>query len=122
MVILDTNIIIELYKGNVEVRGMCEELGEQNLFISSVVAAEFYSGVRDKKELTTAQRHIRKFPIIHVNESISEMAVDLVERYCLSHHPYIGDMMIGATAIYYGSPLYTLNKKDFRHIPKLKLI
>ena len=41
MVLLDTNIIIELYKGNISVRDTCEKEGEENLFISSVVAAEF---------------------------------------------------------------------------------
>ncbi len=122
MVILDTNIVIELYKGNFEVRATCEGLGEENLFISSVVVAEFYSGVRDKKELPKVQKHIRKFPVIHINESISEIAISLVERYCLSHHPYIGDMLIAATALHYSSSLYTLNKKDFRHIPRLKLV
>ena len=122
MVILDTNIIIELYKGNNQVRTICEELGEENLFISSVVASEFYSGVRDKKELLLTQKHIRKFPIVHVNETISEIAVGLMERYCLSHHPYIGDMLIAATALHRNCSIYTLNKKDFRHIAKLKLI
>jgi tRNA(fMet)-specific endonuclease VapC len=122
MVILDTNIIIELYKGNLEVRATCEGLGEQNLFISSVVASEFFSGVRDKKELPKVQRHIRKFPIVHINETISAMAVGLVEHYCLSHHPYVGDMLIAATALHYNIPIYTLNRKDFKHIPKLKLI
>ncbi len=122
MVILDTNIIIELYKGNIQVRAICEELEEENLFVSSIVVSEFYSGVRDKKELLLIQKHIRKFPIVHINETISEIAVGLMERYCLSHHPYIGDMLIAATALHYNSPLYTLNKKDFRHIAKLGLI
>jgi predicted nucleic acid-binding protein len=122
MVILDTNIIIELYKGNLGVRATCEDRGEENLFISSVVVAEFYSGVRDKKEFPKVQKHIRKFPVIHINESISEIAIGLVERYCLSHHPYIGDMLIAATALHYNVPIFTLNRKDFKHIPKLKLI
>jgi predicted nucleic acid-binding protein len=57
-----------------------------------------------------------------MNEAISKIALGLVQRYCLSHHPYIGDMLIAATVLQYDCPLYTLNKKDFRHIPKLKLI
>ena len=122
MVILDTNIIIELYKGNLAVRHTCEGLGEENLFVSSIVVAEFYSGVLDKKEFPKVQKHIHKFPVIHLNESISEFAIDLVKRYCLSHHPYIGDMLIAATALHYSLPIYTLNRKDFKHIPKLKLI
>lgn len=35
-VILDTNIIIELYKGNENVRAVCEKIGEKNLYISEL--------------------------------------------------------------------------------------
>jgi tRNA(fMet)-specific endonuclease VapC len=107
---------------NWEVRKKCEELGEENLFVNSVIASEFFTGVLDKKELPKLQRHIRKFPVVHINETISELSLNLIERYCLSHHPYVGDMLIAATALYFDCSLYSLNKKDFRHIPKLKLI
>jgi tRNA(fMet)-specific endonuclease VapC len=122
MVILDTNIIIELYKGNSQVRAVCEKIGEENLFISSIVSGEFYNGVRDKKELQLIEKHLQKFPIVHINEDISKIAVALMQRYCLSHHPFMSDMLIAATALHYNCSVYTLNIKDFRHIPKLKLI
>jgi len=122
MVILDTNIIIELYKGNLKVRQKCEEIGEGNLFINSIVGSEFYSGVLNKRELTLVKKHLQNFPIVHINNSISEIALNLMERYCLTHHPYIGDMLIAATALYYESAIYTLNKKDFKHIPGVNLI
>ncbi|MBX2894127.1 MAG: type II toxin-antitoxin system VapC family toxin [Cyclobacteriaceae bacterium] len=122
MVILGTNIIIELYKGNLKVREKCEGIGEENLYINAVVAAEFYSGVLNKRELTLVKKHLQNFPVIHINNHISEISLNLMERYCLSHHPYISDILIAPTALYYESPVYTLNKNDFQYIPGIKLV
>jgi tRNA(fMet)-specific endonuclease VapC len=41
--------------------------------------------------------------------------------FSLSHILSLPDAFIAATAIHYDISLYTLNKKDFRYIPDLKL-
>ncbi|MFH1320372.1 MAG: type II toxin-antitoxin system VapC family toxin [Bacteroidota bacterium] len=120
-VILDSNIIIELYKGNKRIRKRCESIGEQSLYISEISVAEIYFGALNKKEVTLIQKHLDKFPWIPVNENISNIFTNLMIEYSLSHKPYIGDMLIAATAIYYDIHLYTLNIKDFKFINGLKL-
>lgn len=35
--------------------------------------------------------------------------------------PFIGDMLIAATALHHEIEIYTLNTKDFQFIPDLKL-
>jgi len=42
--------------------------------------------------------------------------------HSLSHRPYIGDMLIAATALCFNAPLFTLNTKDFKYIKGLKLV
>jgi len=59
--------------------------------------------------------------VLHINEEISDLAVNWVEKYCLSHKLDIEDALIAATAIYYNIELFTLNTKDFRYIPNIKL-
>jgi tRNA(fMet)-specific endonuclease VapC len=113
MVILDTNIVIELYKGNLKVREKCEAIGEENLYINAIVAAEFYSGVLNKRELTAIKKHLQNFPVVQINNHISELGLSLMERYCLSHHPYISDLLIAATALYYESLFIHLIRKTF---------
>ena len=49
------------------------------------------------------------------------MAVNMVKQYCLSHTLDIDDALIAATAIYHNIELFTLNTKDFKFIPNLKL-
>lgn len=121
-VILDTNIVIELYKGNREVRNKCMDIGERLLYISEVTVAEFHFGALNKKEIPIIKKHLNKFTWIPVNESISGTFVDLMTKYSLSHKPYLGDMLIAATSLYFDIHLYTLNKKDFRFISGLKLL
>lgn len=41
--------------------------------------------------------------------------------FSLSHNLTLPDAFIAATAIFHDIPLYTLNKKDFRFIPGLRL-
>jgi len=121
MVICDTNIIIELFKNNERVKTMCLQVGENNLCISAITTAELYFGAFDKTEMSKIKGYIFNFPVLHFNDDISQIFLDLMFRYSLNHRPFIGDMIIAATAIYYNIPLLTLNIKDFRFIDELHL-
>lgn len=121
IVIVDTNIVIELFKGNKKIRTLCEKIGENRLYISAITVGEFYFGALNKKEVPLIKKHLEKFPWISINEDISRIFTDLMIRYSLSHRPYIGDMLIAATALYFDIPVFTLNTKDFRYIKGLKL-
>ncbi|MEN8122482.1 MAG: hypothetical protein ABFS35_19215 [Bacteroidota bacterium] len=50
-VICDTNILIEFYKGNSEIIKNLQEIGSQNIALSSVTAAGLIFGALNKKEL-----------------------------------------------------------------------
>ncbi|RMG70344.1 MAG: PIN domain-containing protein, partial [Nitrospirae bacterium] len=62
------------------------------------------------------------FKIIKLNEAITEIAIDLIEKYSKSHGLKIPDALIAATSVYLNSPLWTINKKDYRFIQEVKLI
>lgn len=121
IVVIDTNIVIELFKGNKKVKAKCEKIGESRLYISDITVAEFYFGALNKKEIPLLKKHLDKFPWIPINEGISKLFTDLMITYSLSHRPYIGDMLIAATALYFDVPVYTLNTKDFKYIKGIKL-
>ena len=65
--------------------------------------------------------HLKKFGVFSLTGLVSSIFTDLMRTYCLSHKPFIGDMLIAATALHYNVEIYTLNHKDFRFIPDLKL-
>ncbi len=120
-VVCDTNIIIELFKGNEEVKKNCLEIGVNNLCVSTITVGEFYYGTLNKKEMPLIEKHLKKFSILAINESVSDIFADLMRKYCLSHRPFIGDMLIAATALHHDLEIYTLNQKDFHFIGGLKL-
>jgi tRNA(fMet)-specific endonuclease VapC len=82
---------------------------------------ELYFGARDKRELKNLRENLSLLQQIPINEEISGLHLDLLEKYSLSHRLSIPDALIAATALYYSFPLYTLNTKDFRYISGLIL-
>jgi len=83
---------------------------------------ELIVGCRDKTELQILTKFLNRFQILNLNEQISATAVELLNRYRLSHGLLIPDALIAATAIETGEHFITGNKKDFRFISGLKLL
>ncbi len=122
MVIFDTTVLIELYRGNQTVKDKIIALGDGTYYISMISVAEFLIGARDKTELTKLEKHISNYTSLAINVDITNIFISNFKMFVLSHRPGIADMLIAATAIYYNLPLYTHNKKHFQFIPGLKLI
>lgn len=121
MVLLDTNILIEVFRNNSTVIATVGSIGQDNIAVSDVTCAELYFGARNKAELQMLRKTLSYLPIYHVNTKISEMAVNLVEQYCLSHKLDWEDALIAATAIHENIDLCTLNPKDFIFLHNLKI-
>lgn len=121
MILCDTNIIIELFKGNTQTIAIIEKLGFNNLSISSITEMELYFGALNKNELNKIKKSIHSLDIIHIDPMISQQSVALIEKYAKSHHLNIPDSIIAATSIVYDIELFTYNIKDFRFIKGIKL-
>lgn len=121
MILCDTNILIEFYRGNPAVLDVLREVGAQSLSISVITAGELYFGARDKRELRRIQKHLALINQIALDAEISARFVTLLESYALSHKLSVPDALIAATALCHDLPLYTLNTKDFRFIPQIQL-
>jgi len=121
MIILDTNIIIELFKGNVETKELLKKVDDKEFAISVITSMELYYGAINKKELNKIKKFLKSFNLLTINEEISKIALDLIEKYSKSHGLDIPDALIAATSLYYEIPLLTYNKKDFKYIEDLRL-
>jgi tRNA(fMet)-specific endonuclease VapC len=121
MILCDTNILIEFYKGNLTVIQTLQHMGSANIAVSVITKAELFYGARDKQELVKIERHLSLCRCYGLNDAISTLFIELMNRYSLSHKVSIPDMLIAATAISYELELYTLNSKDFKFIPELNL-
>jgi len=120
-VICDTNILIEYFKNNTEVASTIFDIGEKNILISSITAGELYYGAFNKNELRKIKRKLDLLVIIPINENICDIYEKLMYRFSLSHKISLPDAFIAAAALYYDLHLYTLNIRDFKFIPDIKL-
>jgi len=121
MILCDTNILIEIYRGNTTIIEAVKRIGQENIAVSDVTCAELLFGARDKKELQTIRKDLNKLTVLPIQSSVSKLAVELVEKYALSHKLSLPDALIASTAIIHGIQLHTLNIKDFRFLEDVKL-
>ena len=122
MVIFDTNILIELYRGNIAVKEEIERIKSNVFYISSITVSEFMVGAKDKADLKKIEKQLSYYTAIPINTEITDIFIDLFKTLTLSHRPGIADTLIAATALYYHLPLYTYNKKHFQFIPGIELV
>ncbi len=121
MILCDTNILIEFYRGNPTILDVLHEVGVPNLAISVITAGELFFGAQDKRELRKIQNHLALLHQISLDAEISAYFLGLLENYALSHKLSVPDALIAATAICHDLPLYTLNTRDFHFLPDLQL-
>ncbi len=122
MILIDTNILIEVYRNNKNIIETVQNIGQHNIAISTITFAELLYGSRNKKELQLIRKDISTLTVIDINETVSAKFIELIGEYALSHKLAIPDALIAATAICNNLPLYTLNKKDFQFINSIELI
>ena len=117
----DTNILIEVYRGNQAVINTLKQIGQRNIAVSDVTCAELLYGARSRTELQVIRSDLDTLTVLPILPEISKMAVMLIEQNCLSHKLALPDALIAATAIYHQLDLYTLNIKDFVFISDITL-
>lgn len=121
-VVFDTNVLIDISRENVKVINGVKQFSSSRLSISIITAGEFLNGARNKHEQKLIQHDLQKYTVLPINKEISELFIELMNKYTLSHKPFVPDLLIAATCMHHNLPLYTINRKDFRFISGLKLL
>ncbi len=122
LVIVDTDVLIDASRGVSEAVSCLQQIERQSsLAIRVITQMELFIGCRNKAELRAVENFLLRFQIVRLNEQISDIAVDLLRRYRLSHGLLIADALIAATTIYLDEPLVSKNQRDYRFITTLNL-
>lgn len=121
IVLCDTNILIEYFKGSPTISNQLQNIGIGSITVSTITVSELYFGALNKKELIQIKNNLSCLTQLPVSVPISNIFLNLMEKYALSHKLTIPDAIIATTAIYHDVPLFTLNTKDFKFIPRLQL-
>jgi len=121
MILLDTNILIQILKGDQLTIDKVQNISE-NIAISSISSMELYYGALNKAEVKKIEKFLSLFEIIHLNREISTTSIKLVQTYAKSHNLDIPDSLIASTAMVRNCKLLTYNVKDFKFIEGLSLL
>jgi len=121
MIVLDTNVLIEILKGNEKTIKKVESFTD-TLCISSISVMELYYGALNKTELNKLEKFVSLFNIIHLNENISKSSTKLIKHYAKSHSLDIPDGLIASTVLENDAVLLTYNLKDFKYIEGINLL
>ena len=122
MILLDTNILIEILKNNHKTISLIETYKRETLYVSAISAMELYYGALNKKELEKLKHFIDLFNIIYLSEEISKKSLEIILLYSKSHSLDIPDSLIASSAIINNLKIFTYNVKDFKFIDELELL
>jgi tRNA(fMet)-specific endonuclease VapC len=123
--LLDTSVVIQLRDGDRRFRSMLETV-EETPSISAITRVELEGGIYANADLIEKRRRavdvlLREFAVLDLTNEIAAIYGEIVEQRGFSRRK-ITDRMIAATALVHGLALVTLNGRDFRDVPGLKLV
>ncbi len=124
--LLDSNILIYAQRGNVEVLKRLQEVGREQLVLSSVVVAELAYGVEKslhkERNRTALQDLLGTFNIVDWDESAAWIYAAHYHRLRTAGTPIgILDLQIGCHALAMDAICVTNNTREFERIDGLKL-
>ncbi len=122
--LLDTNVLISMFKNQHGVREKILEIGFGNCVVSELTLAELYVGMykggdeRQRKEIEFVKNH---FLILSVGPSVETYGCIRAELELKGQKIDTMDCLIGSTALFYNLIIVTHNRKHFERIPNIKL-
>ena len=92
-----------------------------SIAVSVITEMELLIGSQSKRELLATEKFLNRFTTLSLNERISQITIELLKEYHLSHGLLMADGIIAATAISLHFPLVSKNQRDYRFIEDLDL-
>ncbi|MDP2865501.1 MAG: PIN domain-containing protein [Elusimicrobiota bacterium] len=113
-VLLDSDVIIEVIRGNEEVLEEVISLGKSGraLLYTPISKAEIYHGIREG-ETEKAEALFSGCRSVPITDGIGEKAGQYLRQFHKSHGTDIADALIAAAAFINNADLFTFNHKHF---------
>ncbi len=118
--IVDSDVIIEVLRGNTKTTSWLRKVRNSGLAIrySPVSRAEIRAGAR-VKERAAISALFESLAVLPIEASTGDLAGDQLSRFARSHSIQLGEALIAASALEHGEELATFNAQ---HFPGLKRI
>ena len=123
MILVESSVLMEAQRlpGSENATHLAELIASGEAAVAGPVIMEYLRGSRSDEEFEFLSNRIASITSLDVDEQTWVLAGRLSRRYILAGQTMSDlDVVIAATAIRYGVPLYTLDS-DFARIPELDL-
>lgn len=113
-ILLDSDVIIEILRGNEEVMEEVINLGKSgcDVLYTPVSKAEIYQGIREG-ETGKTEALFSDYRSVPITDGIGEKAGHYLRQFHRSHGTEIADALIAAAAFVSNADLFTFNHKHF---------
>lgn len=122
MIILDSDIMIDLLRQHLPAVEWLDSLGEEEIILPGFVVMELLQGCQNKAEQVKVNSVLSGFEVVWPLPETCETALRVFAQYHLSHGLGLLDALIGQTAVALNLPLHTFNRKHYAAIPNLVTI
>jgi len=124
MILLDTSILIELFRKKIKSRSTYFQLLETYSEFAISTITYFEIGVGSKgSDMNFWNQFLENFEIYPFDQKASVQAIEIFQYLKVNNRRIdFADLQIAATAISRNLPLSTLNKKHFEIIPNLEVL
>lgn len=122
MILLDTDVMIDLLRRHPPAVAWLASLGEEEIRLPGFVVMELLQGCRNRTEQEQLQRTLQPYAVVWPSAETCDKALAVFANAHLSHSLGLLDALIGQTAVALQVPLYTFNQKHYAAVPNLQTI
>jgi predicted nucleic acid-binding protein len=122
MIILDTDVMIDILRQYPPALAWLSFLGEEEVALPGFVIMELLQGCKNKAEQEKVERELGAYSVAWPSPETCDEALSVFARYHLSHGLGILDALIGQMAVDLNLPLHTFNQKHYTAIHNLETV
>lgn len=122
MILLDSDIMIDLLRQHPPAVNWLDSLGDEELVLPGFVVMELLQGCSNRAEQVKMKQALTGFEIVWPLPEACNEALEVFARFHLSHGIGLLDALIGQTAVALSMSLHTFNRKHYAVIPDLATV
>ena len=123
--LMDSDICVELIRGNNAIRSKVAQIGSKRCFISEITVAELRFGAerskRREEEHYIVDWVCKGFTVLPISDAIRTFAIEKTKLWSIGQKIPDFDMLIGATALFHKLILVTNNTQHFERMQSVQL-
>ena len=122
MILLDTDVLIDLLRGQDGAVSWLTSLDAEDVFVPGFVVMELIQGCGTRAEQRRVERALARYRVVWPKEDTCNSALHVFTAYRLTSGLGILDAIIGQMAVDLAAPLATFNRKHYSPFSALRTV